>query len=94
MDSSGPSDCSTKAAKAPTSNPHPQTIEEQIHSLRAQLNQLQTYSESSIQQTTPLLQFTLAHLKQVQYLHSVQLTVAKLHRDLESEKLEPRLCSY
>ena len=50
---------------------------------------IQTYSESSIQQTTPLLQkFPLAHMKQVQYLHSVQLTVAKLHQDLESEKLE------
>ena len=89
MDSSGPNDSPTKAAKAPTSNPHPQPIEEQIRSLSVQLNQLQTYSESSIQQTNPLLQkFPLAHLKQVQYLHSVQLTVAKLHQDLESEKLE------
>ena len=89
MDSSGPSDSPTKAAKALTSNSHPQPIEEQIHSLSAQLNQLQTYSESSIQQTTPLLQkFPFAHLKQVQYLHSVQMTVAKLHQDLESEKLE------
>ena len=89
MDSSGPSESHTKAAKAPTSNSHPQPIEEQIHSSSAQLNQLQTYSESSIQQTTPLLQkFPLAHLKQVQYLHSVQMTVAKLHQDLESKKFE------
>ena len=89
MDSSGPSDSPTKAANALASDCHPQPIEEQIHSLSAQLNQLQTYSEASIQQTTPLLQkFPLAHLKQVQYLHSVQLTVAKLHQDLESERLE------
>ena len=40
MDSSGPSYSPTKAAKAATSNPHPQPIEEQIHSLSAQLNQL------------------------------------------------------
>ena len=89
MDSSGPSDFPAKTAEPPTSNSHPQPIEEQIHSLSAYLNQLQTYSESSIQQKTPLLQkFPLAHLKQVQYLHSVQMTVAKLHQDLESEKLE------
>ena len=89
MDSSGPSVSPTNTAKAPTSNPHPQPIEEQIHSLSVQLNQLQTYSEASIQQTTPLIQkFPLAHLKQVQYLHSAQLTIAKLHQDLESKKLE------
>ena len=89
MDSSGPSNSPTKAAKVLTSNPHPQPIEEQIQSLSTQLSQLQAYSESSIQQTTPLLQkFPLAHLKQAQYLHSVQLTVAKLHQDLESERLE------
>ena len=89
MDSSGPSDSPTKAAKASTSNPHLQPIEEQIQPLSAQLNQLQINSEVSIQQTTPLLQkFPLDHLKQVQYLHSVQMTVAKLHQDLESEKLE------
>ena len=89
MDSSEHSDSPTKAAKLLTSNPHPQPIEEQIQSLSAQLSQLQAYSESSIQQTTPLLQkFPLAHLKQAQYLHSVQLTVAKLHQDLETERLE------
>ena len=89
MDSSGPSDSPTKAAKALTSNSPPQPIEEQLHSLSAQLNQLQTYSESSIQQTTSLLKkFPLAHLKQIQYLHSVQMTVAKFHQDLESEKLK------
>ena len=88
MNSSEASDSPATGAKAPTANSCSQ-IEEQTHSLRAQLNQLQTYSESSIQQTTTLLQkFPLAHLKQVQYLHSVQLTVAKLHQDLESEKLE------
>ena len=87
MDSSAPSDSPTKTAKAPTSNPHPQPIEEQIHSLSVQLNQLQTYSETSIQQTTPL-KFPLAHLKQGQCLHSAQPTIAKLHQNLESEKLE------
>ena len=67
MDSSEPSDSPTIAAKAPTPNRHPQPIEEQIQSLSAQLSQLQSYSESSIQQTTPLLQkFPLAHLKQAQ----------------------------
>ena len=89
MDSSEPSDSPTIAAKAPTSNPHPQLIDEQIQSLSAQLSHFQCYSESSIQQTTPLLhKFPLAHLKQAQYLHSVQLTVAKLHQDLESDRLE------
>ena len=32
--------------------------------------------------------FPLAHLKQVQYLHAVQLAVAQLHQDLESERLK------
>ena len=32
--------------------------------------------------------FPLTHLKKVQYLHSVQLAVAQLHQNLESEKLE------
>ena len=67
MNSSEYSDSPAKAAKASSANSPPQPIEEQIHSLSAQLNQLQAYSESSIQQTTPLLQkFPLAHLKQVQ----------------------------
>ena len=89
MNPSQQSDSPATGAKASTAkSPSPQ-IEEQIQSLSAQLNQLQTYSEATIQQTTPLLQkFPLAHLKQAQYLHSVQLTVAKLHQDLESEKLE------
>ena len=87
MDSSEPCDSPAKVAKASTPNPHPQPTEEQIHSLSAQLNQLQTNSEASIQQTSPLIQ-KLAHLKQVQYLHSAQSTIAKLHQDLESEKLE------
>ena len=52
-DSSGLNDSPTKAAKAPTSSPHPQLIGEQIHSLSVQLNQLQISSEYSIQQTTP-----------------------------------------
>ena len=34
MDSSEPSDSPTIAAKAPTSNPHPQLIEEQIQSFK------------------------------------------------------------
>ena len=37
----------------------------------------------------PLIQkLPLAHLKQVQYLHAVQLTVAQLNQDSESEGLE------
>ena len=89
MESCKHSDSPAKFAKASTANSHSHQIEEQIHSLMAQLNQLQIYSEASIQQTTPLLQkFPLAHLKQVQSLHSAELTVAKLHHDLESEKLE------
>ena len=53
------------------------------------MNQIQTYTEASINQTTPFLQkIPLALLKQLQYVHPVQLTVAKLHQDLESEKLE------
>ena len=64
-------------------------LEEQIQYLNTQMNQLKTSSESSLQQTIPLIhKFPLAHLKQVQYLHSVQLTVAQLHQDLESERLE------
>ena len=89
MNASHPPDSLPTNAKASTAeSPSPQ-IEEQIRLLSVQLNQLQTYSESSIQQTTPLLQkFPLAHLKQAQYLHAVQMTVAKLHQDLESERLE------
>ena len=64
-------------------------LEEQIQYLNTQMNQLKTSSESSLQQTIPLIhKFPLAHLKQVQYLHSVQLTVAQLHQDLDSERLE------
>ena len=89
MNFSESSDSQAKVAKASTAESPSSPIEEQIHLLSAQLNQLQTYSESSIQQTTPLLQkFPLAHLKQAQYLHSVQLTVAKLHPDREFERLE------
>ena len=89
MDSSAKSHSPAKVAKTSITNSHPSQNEEQIHSLSAQFNQLQTFSKASIQQTTPLLQkFPLAHLKQVQYLHSAQLTVAKLHQDLESVKLE------
>ena len=89
MNSSEPSDSPATGAKASTANSRSPQPEEQIDSLSAHLNQLQTYSESSIQQTTLLLQkFPLAHLTPVQYLHWVQLTVAKLHQDLESEKLE------
>ena len=89
MDSSEKSDSPAELAKTSITNSHSSQIEEQIRSLSAQLNQLQTFSEASIRQTTPLLQkFPLAHLKQAQYLHSVQLTVAKLHHDLESERLE------
>ena len=89
MNSFQPFDSLATDAKTSTAeSPSPQ-IEEQIRLLSVQLNQLQTYSESSIQPTTPLPQkFPLAHLKQAQYLHSVQLTVAKLHQDLESEKIE------
>ena len=76
-------------ARASTVNSHSPQIEEQTHSLSVQFNELQTYSEASIQQTTPSLQkFTLAYLKLVHNLHSVQLTVAQLHQDLESKKLE------
>ena len=89
MNSSEPSDSPATCAKACTAKPRSPPVDEQIHSLSAQLNLLQTYSESSIQQTTPLLQkFPLAHLNQVQYVLSVQLTVAQSHQDLESEKLE------
>ena len=89
MISSETSDSPATVAMASTAKSHSPQIEEQIHSLSAQLNQLQTYSESSNQQTTPLRQkFPLAHSKLVQYLHSVQLTVANFHQDLESKKLK------
>ena len=89
MNPSQPSDSPATGAKASIAESPRLQTEEQIRLLSDQLNQLQTYSESSFQQTTPLLQkFPLTHLKQAQYLHSVQLTVAKLHQDLESEKLE------
>ena len=89
MNSPEPSNSSAIKAKASVAKTRSPQIEEQIHPLSAQLNQLQTYSEASIHRTTPLIQkFPLAHLKQVQYLHSAQLTIAKLHQDLESEKLE------
>ena len=89
MNPSQPSESPATGAKASIAESPPLQTEEQIRLLSDQLNQLQTYSEFSFQQTTPLLQkFPLAQLKQAQYLHSVQLTVAKLHQDLESEKLE------
>ena len=89
MSSSDLTDFPVTGDKASIANSRVPQIEEQIHSLSVHLNQLQTDSESSIQQTTPLIQkFPLAHLKQVQYLHSVLFTVAELHRDLKSEKLE------
>ena len=73
MNYSEPSDSRATGAKASAAESHSPQIEEQIHSLSAQLNQLQTYSESSIQQTTPLLQnLPSAQLKQVEYLQSVQ----------------------
>ena len=79
----------TSSAKTPPPVACSSQLEEQIQSLNTQMNQLKTFSESSLQQTTPLIQkFPLAHLKQVQYLHSVQLTVVQLHQDLESEKFE------
>ena len=85
MDSSEPSDFPAELAKASTASSSSSQIEKQIPLLSAQLNQLHTYFESSIQQFTTLLQqFALAPLKQVQYLHSVQLTVAQLHQNLES----------
>ena len=79
----------TSSAKTPPPVVCFSQLEEKIHSLNTQMDQLKTFSESSLQQTTPLIKkFPLAHLEQVQYLHSVQLTVAQLHQDLESEKLE------
>ena len=56
MNSSQPFDSLATDAKASAAEPPSPQIEEQIRLLSVQLNQLQTYSESSIQQTTPLLQ--------------------------------------
>ena len=71
MNSPEPSNSSAIKAEASTANTRSPQIEEQIRSLSAQLNQLQTYSEASIQQTTPVIQkFPLAHLKQVKYVNS------------------------
>ena len=79
----------TSSARTPPPVACSSHLEEQIQYLNTQVNQLKTSSESSLQQTIPLIhKFPLAHLKQVQYLHSVQLTVAQLHQDLESERLE------
>ena len=79
----------TSSARTPPPVACSSHLEEQIQYLNTQMNQLKTSSESSLQQTIPLIhKFPLAHLKQVQYLHSVQLTVAQLHQDLESERLE------
>ena len=84
---------STLAATSSAKTPPPVVCssqkEELIQSLNDQMNELKTFSESSLQQTTDLVQkFQLAHLKQVQFLHAVQLTGAQLHQDLESERLE------
>ena len=79
----------TSSARTPPLVACSSHLEEQIQYLNTQMNQLKTSSESSLQQTIPLIhKFPLAHLKQAQYLHSVQLTVAQLHQDLESERLE------
>ena len=67
-------------------------LEEQIQFLNKQLNQLKSFSENSLQQTTPAIQkFPLAHRKQVQYLQVIHLTVAQLHQDIKSEKLERQI---
>ena len=47
MDSSDKSDSPAEVAKTSISNSHSSQIEEQIHSLSAQLNQLQTFSEAN-----------------------------------------------
>ena len=79
----------TSSARTPPPVACSSHLEEQIQYLNTQMHQLKTSSESSLQQTIPLIhKFPLAHLKQAQYLHSVQLTVAQLHQDLESERLE------
>ena len=79
-----PTSSNTISLAAVSSSP----LEEQFHYLRTPRNQLKTFSESSDQQTTPLIQkFPLA-LKHVHYLHALQLTVAHFHQDLKSERLE------
>ena len=53
------------------------------------MNEPKTFADSSLQQATPLIQiFPLALLRQVQYLHAVQLTVAQIHQKVESQRLE------
>ena len=53
------------------------------------MNQLKTFSETPVQQTTPLTQkFLLVHLEQVQRLLAIHFTVAQLHQDIEFERLE------
>ena len=53
------------------------------------MNHLKTSSEPFFQQTTPFVRkFPNAHLKQVQYFHAVQLTVAQHDQDFASEKLQ------
>ena len=79
----------TSSAKTPPPVACSSQLEEKIQSLNTQMNQLKAFSEPSLQQTTPLIQkFPLARLEKVQYLLSVQLTVAQLQQDLESETLQ------
>ena len=77
-----------KALKV-SSDPNSRSVSEQLHLLTTQVNQLRTNSEQALEQTKPLIQtFTLANIKQFQYLHAIQRQVAQFFVDLKSEKSE------
>ena len=78
----------TKCLKTSPDSNSP-TVSEQLHLLISQVNQLKIKSEQALEQTKPLVQtFSLANIKQFQYLQAVQHQVAQFFVDLNSEKSE------
>ena len=79
----------TNSDKSPKASPisDSRTVSEQLHLLTTQVNQLRPNSEQALEQTKPLIQtFTLANIKQFQFLHAVQHQVAQFFVVLNSKK--------
>ena len=81
----------TIPTKCPKTSPdsNSPTVSEQLHLLTTQVNQLKIHSEQALERTKPPIQtFSLANIKQVQYLHAVRHQVAQFFVDLNTEKSE------
>ena len=76
-------------AKCPkiSSDPNSPTVSEQLVLLTTRVDQLKLSSEQALEQTKPLIRtFSLANIKQFQYLHAVQQQVAQFFVDLNTAK--------